>query len=125
MYIKKGENSAFNFIAPSGFPDKVKEVLFPVSETPDAIAYASNLAINAKQMTSIQTIEQLTGNTTINVNVDPQVTPGAILVVKLEADSSDRQVSLGTKLNGEDFTVSAGTKKNLVAVYDGDSYNVI
>jgi hypothetical protein len=111
-----------NFVAPDGTDDLVKEVLFPLAEvfTPD---YAATLAVEVKQMDNFIQPAELTGNATINLTINDQVTAGAKLHLKLDADSTGRAITLGTGFAGlSGFTVVADTVWCVSFVYDGTSF---
>lgn len=123
MYIKKesdGTYKSFNFVPPSGASDDKNEVLFPFHDLqePD---YAATLAIEVKQQETIVKPAQLTGALTINLTINSQLTTGAKLYLKLEADATNRVVTLGTGFDADasDITVTASTVFCRTFVYDG------
>jgi len=126
MWIDKDSNGvqrSFGFVAPDGATEEKNEVLFPWYEkqTPD---YAATLAVTVKQRDSFLQPAQLTGNMTINLTIDSQVTPGARLYLKVEADSTERTVTLGTGFDADasDITVALSTVVCKTFVYDGTAY---
>jgi hypothetical protein len=126
MYTNKnsaGQFQSFNFVAPDGVSSEKNEVLFPFSEkqTPD---YAATIAATVKQMDTFIQPEELTGNVTLNLTIDGQVTAGAKLHLKLDADGTNRTVTLGTGFDASaaDITVTANTVVFKSFVYDGTAF---
>lgn len=124
-WIKKetdGTHKEFNFVAPQGATAS-EEVLFPIGQllAPD---YAATLAVDIKQMETFLQPEELEGNATINLAIDDQVTLGAKLHLKLDADSSARTVTLGTGFSATPATiVVAATSVAYVSfVFDGTEF---
>lgn len=126
MYTNKnsaGQFQSFNFVAPDGVSSEKNEVLFPFSEkqTPD---YAATIAATVKQMDTFIQPEELTGNVTLNLTIDGRVTAGAKLHLKLDADGTNRTVTLGTGFDASaaDITVTANTVVFKSFVYDGTAF---
>ncbi len=126
MYTNKnsaGQFQSFNFVAPDGVSSEKNEVLFPFHEkqTPD---YAATLAVTVKQMDTFVQPEELTGAVTLNLTIDSQVTAGAKLHLKLDADGTNRTVTLGTGFDASaaDITVTANTVVFKSFVYDGTAF---
>lgn len=125
-YIKKnsdGSSNSFNFKAPAGAVNQENEVLFPFAEKQEP-AYAATITASIKQMDTFIQPAQLTGNATLNLTIDSQVTPGARLYLKLSADGTNRTVALGTGFDSSaaDVTVTASTVVNKTYVYDGTAF---
>src|SRR5574343_1305775 len=98
MYTNKnsaGQFQSFNFVAPDGVSSEKNEVLFPFHEkqTPD---YAATLVVTVKHMDTFVQPKELTGDVTLNLTIDSQVTACAKLHLKLDADGTNRTVTLGT-----------------------------
>jgi hypothetical protein len=128
MYTNKdanGQFQSFGFLAPDGISTEKNEVLFPYydKQTP---AYGATLAVTVKQRDTFLQPGVLTGNVTINLTIDPQVTPGAKLYLKVKetADSANRTVTLGTGFDDDatDVTVVKATTVCRTFVYDGTSF---
>jgi hypothetical protein len=126
MYTNKnsaGQFQSFNFVAPDGVSSEKNEVLFPFHEkqTPD---YAATLAVTVKHMDTFVQPEELTGAVTLNLTIDSQVTAGAKLHLKLDADGTNRTVTLGTGFDASaaDITVTANTVVFKSFVYDGTAF---
>lgn len=123
-WIKKqadGTYEEFNFKAPEG---KTKEeVLFPLGDVQEP-AYAATLAVDVEQMETFLQPAELTGALTINLAVNAQVTKGAKLHLKLDADGTNRTVTLGTGFDAAaaDITVTANTVVFKSFVYDGTAF---
>lgn len=118
-----GSEVHMNFVAPEGAENLNREMLFPLVEkqTPD---YAAVLAVTIKQKETFLQPAELTGNATINLTVDAQVTMGAELHLKLDADASNRTVTLGTGFDaGLASIVVAATKVAFLSFkYDGTAF---
>lgn len=126
-WIKKDTDDvgrSYNFVAPADTAMSAKqEVLFPMhqKQTPD---YAATLAVSIKHMETFLQPAELTGAVTINLTVDAQVTPGAKLYIKLDADGTNRVATMGTGFDAAApaVTVTADTVKFLTYVYDGTAF---
>ena len=123
-WIKKnsnGSSNSFNFVAPAGASMQLNEVLFPFSEKLEP-AYAPTLAVAVKQKDTFLQPAALTGNLTINATIDAQVTPGAMIHLKVSA-AAERTVTLGTGFaNAANIVVGAGTTSTKSYVYDGTAF---
>lgn len=123
-WIKKqadGTHEEFNFVAPEG--KTAEEVLFPLGDVQEP-AYAAALAVDVEQMETFLQPAELTGAVTINLTVNAQVTKGAKLHLKLDADGTNRTVTLGTGFDADaaDITVNADTVVFKSFVYDGTAF---
>jgi len=118
-----GTEVEHSFKAPEGSDDLTREVLFPLGEV-QAPDYAATLAVAVKQMETFLQPAELTGNVTINLTIDAQVTPGAKLYLKLDADATNRTVTLGTGFDADasDITVTGDTVAFKTFVYDGTAF---
>lgn len=126
MYIKEetdGTTRSFNLVAPSGATNKVNEVLFPFSEEV-AEAYAASIELAIAQMNSFHTIATLTGNVTLTGAADAQLTKGAIVIVKVTADTSNRTITFSTGIAGANIIITASTTRYIVMIYDGTNFVV-
>lgn len=122
-WIKKqadGTYEEFNFVAPEG---KTKEdVLFPLGDVQEP-AYGAILAVDIEQMETFLQPAELTGNVTINLAINAQVTKGAKLHLKLDADGTNRVVTLGDGFEAPaTLTVVANTVWYVSFVYDGTAF---
>jgi hypothetical protein len=127
MYVidnGNGTTSSFNFKAPEGVTVKKTEVLFPISEV-QSVNYAAAIAIVVKQMNTKIVVGALTGNVTFTAAVDAQVTPGAVVIIALTADASNRTVSFSTGITGSNVIIEANTTKHVALVYDGSNLLLI
>lgn len=125
-WIKKnsdGSSNSFNFIPPAGASEQVNEVLFPIAEKQEP-AYAATVAADIKQMKTFIQPAELTGNLTLNLTIDEQVSPGAMLCVKLDADGTNRTFAPGTGFDDScaDVTVTADTVVNKTYIFDGVAF---
>lgn len=126
MYTNKDSNGnyqSFGFLAPDGVATEKNEVLFPWHEKQEP-AYGATLAVTLKHMETVLQPAQLTGNATINLTINSQVTRGAKLYLKVSADTSDRTVVLGTGFDAAiaDIVVPAGRTLFRTFIYDGTSF---
>jgi len=62
-----------------------------------------------------------TGNRTLNLTIDEEISIGAILVVKSKTASTERTI-FGTGMSGVTITGVAGKTKVTTFVYDGTSF---
>jgi hypothetical protein len=120
-----GTFQSFGFVAPDGIATEKNEVQFPFHEkqTP---AYAATLAVTVKQRETFVQPAALTGNMTINLTIDSQVTTGAKLYLKLKesAGSANRTVTLGDGFDTDasDVTVNLSTTVFKTFIYDGTAF---
>lgn len=121
MWNDLASYAAFNFKASSKKAKGKHEVLFPVSDVqePDA---ADTLAVNVNEMKTILKPGIMAADMTINLTIDDQVTPGAILVMKLTSDGTARTVTFGTGLEGDALAGSVSTTKYVSFIYDGSNF---
>jgi hypothetical protein len=118
-----GKFYSFGFKAPAGASVEKNEVLFPFHEkqTPD---YAATIAATVKQMDTFIQPATLTGAATLNLTIDPQVTVGAKLHLKLRADATQRVVTLGTGFDDDAANITVAISSVVFAsfVYDGTAF---
>lgn len=124
-WIKKetdGTFKEFNFTAPASATAS-EDVLFPLGQL-QAPEYGATLAVTVTQFETFLQPEELEGNATINLTIDDQVTLGAKLHLKLDADASARTVTLGTGFSDTPATivVAATTVAYVSFVFDGTSF---
>lgn len=127
-YIKKnsdGSSNSFGFVAPAGASAQLNEALFPIGEKKEP-AYGATLAVDIKQMETFLQPAALTGNTTINLTIDAQVTKGAKLYLKVKetANTADRTVTIGDGFDADaaDLTVVKATVVFKTYIYDGSAF---
>ena len=128
MWINKkadGSSNSFNFVAPViADANQKKEVLFPVSDV-QAPDYAAELEVEVTQMETFVQPAELTGDMALSLDIDDQVTPGAKLYVKLDADDSgDHTVTLGEGFDASapDVEVPTSATVFVTFVYDGTAF---
>lgn len=118
-----GSSNSFNFVAPEGAAEQKNEVLFPFSEkqTPD---YAAAIAVDVTQMETFVQPAELTGNVALTAVINAQVTAGAKMYVKLDADGTNRTVTPGAGFDASApaITVTANTVAFKSYVYDGTAF---
>ncbi|HBL73830.1 MAG: hypothetical protein A2W90_14635 [Bacteroidetes bacterium GWF2_42_66] len=112
-----------NFVAPEGADLLNREVLFPLAQV-QAPDYAATIAATIKQMQNFIQPAELTGNATLNLTINAQVTAGARLHLKLSADATARTLTLGTGFDAaaENIVVPANTTLFAAFEYDGTSF---
>lgn len=125
-WIKKQSDDteiSHNFVAPGESKDLNREVLFPLAQV-QAPAYAAAIAVTINQMSNFVQPVELTGNATINLTIADQVTAGARLNLKLDADASNRTVTLGTGFDAglASIVVAASKIAFLSFEYDGTAF---
>lgn len=124
-WIKKQDDGTFeefNFVAPEG--KSAEEVLFPLGDVqePD---YAAAIEIAVTQMETFFQPAELTGNLALTLDIDPQVTKGAKIYMKLDADDQgNKTVSLGAGFDADaaDVVVTSDTVSFKTFVYDGTAF---
>jgi len=126
MFFRKETNASYGFKAPNSVvhTDKKIEVLFPSvdTQTPD---YAATIDLVVNQMNTVVEVGALTGNPTINVAVDAEVTKNAEMLVKLTASGAARTVTLGAGFSGSDIVVPSGATVYALLKYDGTNFVVV
>lgn len=117
------KSRSVNFVAPDGMTNEKNEVLFPFHDLQEP-AYAAALPVTVKQMDTFLQPDQLTGNVTINLTIDAQLTSGARLHVKLSADGTQRTATLGTGFDADaaDITVAVDSTVFKTFIYDGVAF---
>lgn len=100
------------------------KVRFPFADA-DVIALSADGAQAVtidNDMTIIDGVTtQATGNRTINLTIDDEVTVGAKLLVKLKTNGTET-TTFGTGMTGATLTGAAGKTKNALFVYDGSKF---
>lgn len=86
------------------------------------VDYASTIDLTVKNQKTLVEVGQMTGNVTLNVTPD-DLDAGAELIVKLESDSSARDVTLNTGFLGT--TISGTASKTKYAYFDFDGTNFV
>ena len=64
---------------------------------------------------------EATGNRTINLTIDEEVSAGALLLVKSKTNGTETTI-FGTGISGATITGVAGKTKNTLFVYDGSNF---
>lgn len=120
--IHQEENKSCNMVAPAGLSED-KEVLFPVSDAQAPEETSGTLAVTVKQMvTLLHLADALTGAMTINLTIDEQVTPGAILHLKAASDTTARDITFGTGFSAPVLAGVISTTRVQSFIYDGTSF---
>ncbi len=125
-----GSTSDFNFYAPEGVESQ--GVLFPSSVllTPNVVAGEDDdpdtVTVAVNQMVTFAQPEVLEGAVTLNLEIDPQVSKGAFLQLKLASDTEagNKTVTLGTGFSDDMLTVVVVSAKTACVsfVFDGTEF---
>jgi hypothetical protein len=81
-------------------------------------AFAATIAVDIKDRMTILAPAILTGNTTLNLTVDPELTAGALLLVKVKTTATET-TTFGTGIDSAVVTGAAGKTWTQLFVYDG------
>lgn len=92
--------------------------------------YAATVALAASEIAYKETyvdLEELTGNLTLNITAVSNSNLGDILYVLLDADSTDRNVTLGTNFDTSvpSFMVKASSELVLMFMFNGTSFFLV
>lgn len=99
------------------------KVLWPVgAATHEKPAYAATIAIEAWNRLTIVEPATLTGNATMNVDIDPETPKGAMLIVKVKATANSNDITFGTGIDAPNLVGAAGKTKTQTFVYDGVAF---
>lgn len=101
-----------------------KEISFPFGNADvQSLAYAAQQDVTIKNHMTVLDFAILTGNTTLNITVEPGVRDGARLLLKVPATNAADDVTLGTGIDGPAIVGVAGkTKTQAFTLYDGVFY---
>ena len=120
-WIHQTENKSCNFVAPAGLSAD-QEVLFPVTDV-QTPASAAELDVDVKQqVTCIHLSDAMSAAMTLNLNIDDQVTPGAIIHLKAGSDGTGRNITFGTGFTSPALAGVADKTKVQSFIYDGTSF---
>ena len=124
-WIHKLLNASYNFKVPNatGNADKKIEVLFPSVEVQTPV-YNAAIALAVTQMCTNVGIT-LTGDSTLTVTVDKDVTLNAEMLLVLTASGGARTVTLSAGFTGSAIPVPSGATVNVLLKYDGTNFVVV
>lgn len=88
----------------------------------EALAYAATIQIPMDNTKVIGKVT-LTGNATIDLNIDSEVPAGSSLVLIVTASGANRTLTPGVGMVGVAKTIASGTSARMEFVYDGTSYH--
>lgn len=88
-------------------------------QTPD---YAATLAVTVKNRMTILKPAILTGDSTLNLTISPELPKGSILLLKVKATANADDMTLGTGIEGAVIVGVAGKNKTQAFVYDGTEF---
>lgn len=98
-----------NILWPFGAPDH---------HTPD---YAANVTVAVADRLTIVEPAILTGNMQIDLDIDPEVPKGALLLVKIKTTTTE-QTTFGAGIEAPVLAGVAGKTKTQLFVYDGTNF---
>lgn len=101
-----------------------KEISFPFGAADvKELAYAAVQAVTIKNHMTILDFDILTGDTTLNLTIEPGVRDGARLLLKVPATLAGDDLALGTGIDGPAIVGVAGkTKTQAFTLFDGVFY---
>ncbi len=116
-------NASYNFKAPaiSADADSKVEVVFPTSEK-QTVAASATIAVDVERVITVIDLGTLAAAAILNLTVGTDVPVGAILVVKAKSDATGRNITLGTKLEGDTITGIASKTKIASFIFDGSKF---
>lgn len=122
--------TGFNFVPPTGATEEINEVLFPWYQALVPVVEQDELEndlinVTVKQMNTFVQPAALEVDVTINLDIDPQVTPGAMLHLKLASDAvAAKTITLGDGFDQDMPTlgIAADSVTFLTFVFDGISF---
>ena len=123
MWTRRNSPVSVGFFCPENVPASI-DIPLPVFENM-SVDYDSAIALSISQMFANIAIAKLTGDTTISIAPHSQLVPGAHLLLKLEADSSDRTVTFGTGIAADSMEIPAGVTRYLHLIFDGTVYALV
>lgn len=123
MWQKKGEPFSVNFFPPDNLTE-TQEVLFPAPETLSP-AYAATIPVTINRMFSVVDFAALTGNATVNLTINKNVSKGAMIVAKMTASGADRVLTPGTGFSGAAITIPSAATINVLYVFDGIEFRQV
>ncbi len=87
-----------------------------------APAYAATIAVTIRNQNTQLNFAQLTGDATLNLTIDAEVTKGAIIQMLVPASTNGFDLTLGTGIDGPDIVGVATKNKSQGFQYDGTSF---
>lgn len=85
-------------------------------------AYAATIAATIKNNRTVVPIAQLTGNATLNLEVDDRVETEARLIIEVSVDGTNRTLTPGTKMQGVAQVLTALKTYRLEYAWTGSVY---
>lgn len=99
---------------------EIEKINWPEGEADKQdLAYAATQEVTVKNMMTILNFAILTGDTTLNLTIDPQVRKGARLLLKVPATNNADDLTLGTGIDAPVIVGVATKTKTQEFVYDG------
>lgn len=90
--------------------------------TKAAVTSGATMALTVDNPVTYATISEMAAAGTLNLTVNEEMPVGAILYVRVSADSTNRTLTLGTGMTANAFTVTASKAFLLTYVFDGSKY---
>lgn len=86
------------------------------------IAYAANPVVTITNMMTILVFTILTGDTELDLIIDAEVVPGAMILIRVPATTSGDDVTFGDGIDAPNLVGVAGKTKTQAFVYDGTAF---
>jgi hypothetical protein len=87
-----------------------------------AIAYAANPVVTITNMFTILTFAILTGDLELDLIIDDEVKPGAMLLIRVPATANADDVTFGDGIDAPNLVGVATKTKTQLFVYDGVAF---
>lgn len=103
----------------------IDKILYPVgAATIETVAYAATMALVEPVFNNKSLVEvgQMTGNGTLDLDLDAELREGADLYLKVSADGTERTLTLGTGTDGSTVVVPLNTTVNVHLYFDGTQF---
>lgn len=101
------------------------KVLYPFgAATQLTVAYLAVMALSEDVCNnkSLIEVEQMTGNGTLNLTLDPELREGADIYLKVSADGVERTLTLGTGTDGSTVVVPLNSTVNVHLYFNGTQF---
>lgn len=99
------------------------KVLWPVGAVShEKPAYAATIAVEVFNRNTIIEPAILTGDATLNLDIDPETPKGALMTVKAKATNAGDDLTFGTGIDAPVLVGAAGKTKVQSFIYDGTAF---
>jgi hypothetical protein len=110
-----------NPISTNSAEDRFVNFPFGAADT-QSKPYAATIPATIKNSKTIINIAQMTGAATLNLSLHPELKAGAVLIVKASADGTNRELTPGTGMTGNAYTIPASKSAVLTFEFDGTTF---